>query len=392
MKRILLLILTVVLLLSMCACSLKEMLPSASPETRNDSYVPGSVNRNPETHQPEETMPQQTFAPAEDWTGVQQFTNDAGTSIDVVREEIGKIPAYFGVAYLGYFNGVGQRERAEWMGKAVPELVKYYPFVPEIDDAHTVGGEGHLYCVIAQDFTSSIEVTSIADGEVLYQSQNGDPILVYCNRNNDVTTADYAVTITLEDGTSFRWEPTLDELEYPNMLIGNERELLSWDFMPYEDTTGFNAQQWIEGGWLGPTKTGLAGDDVLEGQTWQINIWDSSRFYTLSFCPNGSDAYDGEAVMACYYDEEHSVLQAEWQGWWRIQCEMDQPSILELDLMLLNGEDKAAFENSAVISETYQALIPLSGESLLLVTEDGSAQLPLFPENEQAVELLLKYD
>lgn len=322
-------------------------------------------------------------------TSNQQFSNDAGTSIDILREEISQSTALFGVAYIGYFDSAVADETdidfGQWFHATSSSLAAYYPFVSEIDANHTIGTEGHLYCIIARDYESSIAVNTIDNSEVLYRAENGDPILLFCNRDGDVQMADTTVVITTADGTVCQWEPTLDEMGYLQLLVGDERELLSWDFTPIPDT-GFDLEGWLVEGWLGPTAVGLAYDNY--GSDWWISTWDNSVSYCLSFYPNGSDNYDGEVVLECFYAGK-STVQARWQGWWRIETEMEQPSRLYLELMLIDGEDMAAFENAATVSESYLAMVPQSGNNLLLVADDVGAVLPIFPEGVQAVELTL---
>lgn len=320
-------------------------------------------------------------------TSKQSFSDKAGASIGVVREEIGQATALFGMTYVGYFSSETAEENdvdfGQWFQATSDSLAEYYPFVSEIDENHTVGTEGHLYCIVAKDDGASVEVAAIDDGEVLYRAENGDPILLFCNRSGDARTADIAVTVTAANGTVCRWEPTLDETGHPQLLIGDEREVLSWDFTPVSDTE-FDVEGWLAEGWGGPTAVGLAYD--AHGMNWQISTWDDSESYRLSFYLNESDGYDGEVVLQCFY-EGKSAVQAEWRGLWRIETEMEQPSRLYLDLTLTSGADADAFENSATVSESYLALIPLSGNNLLLVADNGNTVLPLFPDGVQAVEL-----
>lgn len=320
-------------------------------------------------------------------TSNQQFSNDAGTSIDVLREEISQSKALFGMAYIGYFDSATADETGidfwQWFHAASSPLAAYYPFISEIDKAHTIGTEGHLYCMIAKDYESSIAVNTIDNSKALYRAENGDPILLFCNRNGDVQTADTTVIITAADGTICQWEPTLDEMGYPQLLIGDNRELLSWDFTPIPDT-GFDLAGWLSEGWLGPTAVGLADDN--NGTDWWISTWDNSISYCLSFYLNENGSYDGEVMLECFYAGDSS-LQAKWQGWWRIETEMEQPSRLYLDLTLMNGADMATFENATTISESYLAMVPQSGNHLLLVADDIGAVLPVFPDGVQAVEL-----
>lgn len=320
-------------------------------------------------------------------TDDRQFSNDAGTAIDVLRDEIGQSTALFGVAYIGYFDSSVADETdidfGQWFHAASSPLAAYYPFVSEIDEAHTIGTEGHLYCIIAGDCEASVTVNTIDNSEMLYCAENGDPILLFCNRDGDVQTADTTVIITEADGTVCQWEPTLDEMGYPRLLVGDERELLSWDFTPITDT-GFDLEGWLADGWGGPTAVGLAYNSY--GTDWWISTWDNSVSYCLSFYLNKSDKYDGEVVLKCFYAGD-STIQAEWEGNWRIKTEPEQPSRVYIDLKLTSGADKASFKDASTVSEAYLTLVSQSGNNLLLVADDVGAVLPIFPDGVQAVEL-----
>lgn len=358
-----------VLLFALCACSANS--PSGNSNSGNlNAETPGDVIVNFENSQ--------------------QFSSDAGTSIDVLREEIGQSTAQFGMAYIGYFDTSTAEETGidfgQWFYAASSDVAAYYPFISEIDNAHTIGSEGHLYCVIAKDYEASISVSRIGDAQPLYTAQNGDPILLFCNLDGNAQNADTVVTVKTVDGVEYRWEPTLDEIDYPNLLIGNERELLSWDFtVPVG--TGFDLEAWFVDGWLGVTDVGLAGVD--NGTDWWIETWDGSVGYFLNFKLKESANYNGEVTLECFYANS-SAVQAQWQGQWRIETALEQPSRLYIDMSLCDGADMAAFKDSATISESYNTLIHPSGEYLLLVADDAAKTLnPIFPEGIQAVELTL---
>lgn len=320
-------------------------------------------------------------------TGNRYFSDDVDTSIDLLREEIGKNNARFGMAYIGYFDSAVANDTGndfgQWFYAASSLLTADYPFVSEIDENHTVGTEGHLYCIVAQDYKSSISVTRKGDDKPIYTAQNGDPILLFCNLDGNAQKADTVVTVKTEDGTKYYWEPTLDDTGFPNLLVGDERELLSWDFTAISDK-GFDLEGWLVEGWVGPTAVGLAYDST--GTDWWISTWDNSVSYCLSFRIKESDKYDGEVVLECFYEGD-STVQAEWKGSWRIETEPEQLSRLYLNLNLTSGKDRAAFKNVTTVSESYLALISQSGNNLLLVADNTDAVLPVFPDGVQAVEL-----
>lgn len=382
-----------VLILGMTACGeggeAELTKPAASTQINKETFERADVTPTP--IQPTEVQAAETNNVGKEVseTDSQQFSNDAGTSIDVLREEIGQTPALFGMAYIGYFDSatadVSEIDFDQWFyGEASP-LTEQYPFVSEIDKQHTIGAEGHLYCVIARDYDSSITVTSIDGNEELYRSANGDPILLFCSMDGDAQKADTTVSVTTADGSVYQWQPALDQLGFPELLVAEDRELLSWDFTPIPDD-GFDLEGWLVEGWLGPTAAGLAFDS--NGTTWWIYTWDGSVSYCVGFYANEGNGYNGDAVVECFYTGDSDV-QAQWQGWWRIDTESDPTSRLYLDLMLVDGKDRLSFEYASVVTESYQALISQSGEYLLLVADDGTPLLPIFPEGIEAVELTL---
>lgn len=375
--------------LTFCILLLAGCVGNTNKEPSSTEKQSGQEPASTEEHSTEMTEPTEEHSDEKHITetGGQQFSDNAATSIAVLREEIGQSTALFGVAYIGYFDGTFVDETGidfgQWFYAASSPLTESCPFVSEIDADHTIGAAGHLYCVIAEDREATICVSRKGDKQPLYTAQNGDPILLFCNLDGDAQNADTVVTIKTADGTEYRWEPTLDDMGLPNFVVSEERELLSWDFTPIADT-GFDLEGWIVEGWGGPTAAGLAWDS--NGLDWWISTWDGSVSYCLSFYRNETDGCDGEAVLECFYADEPAV-QARWQGQWRIDTEMEQPSRLHLELTLKSGADRAAFAYAATVSESYLAMVPQSGDYLLLVADAAGAMLPIFPDGVQAVEL-----
>lgn len=391
MKRFLALIMISMLLLCACASQPSQV----SPGSASDSYIPEGLGvgkaddaSGDEAAAGAEASPVPGGSGEEEdvaYTGVQRFSNDAGTSIDVLREELERAGALFGVADLGYYEYIEQTgiELAQWLYGNI--VCSYYPFVYEIDEAHTIGEKGRLYCIVARDFDASLEV-STPEGELLYRAKNGDPIMVFANLDGDVLKGDIAVTVTLADGSACSWQPRLDESGYVDLPVGNERELLGMDFAPIEDT-GIDLDAWMSEGWSGVTALGLAYDEA--GTYWWISTWDNSVSYCLSFYLCSDDVYDGTAVLECYYDGD-TDLQAQWEGWWSMETQPDQPSRLYMELSLVGGADAAAFKKLEHITESYLTMVPPSGNNLLLIAENDEPRLPIFPEGVQVVELTLE--
>lgn len=310
-------------------------------------------------------------------TAAQLFSNAGGTSIDVLREEISRSTAVFGIAYVGQWSaavGVDSGiELEQWLESALAPLAANYPFASEIDANHTVGSDGTLYCILAKDFASSVAVSATDSGELLYRSDNGDPILLFAGSD------DLTVSVTTADGSEYLWHPALDaNQEHPQLLIGNERELLSWDFTPTSIVDDLFSE-----GWAGPTDAGLASD--ANGMDWWFTAEDAGVSYCLTFYLLDAGSYDGEVVLECFYAND-TTLQAEWQGWWRLETEEGQPGRLSIDMMLLNGADTASFQTASLVGETVQVMIHQSGNRLLLMCGEDGSVLPFFQEGVRMAE------
>lgn len=384
MKKVVSLLLALLMLLALCACGAGEAAPSvpdqASPSFRGDSLGQAQT-QSVQTDATEET----SLETQPTWP-TQRFSDEGGTSIDVLREEIARAGAMFGVAYLGLYSQAEMRYE-EWFDNAAYDLIGRYPFVGEIDEDHTIGTKGHLYCIVGGDFGTSVSAKTM-DGQVLYEASNGNPILLFCSRDGEGMISDTIVTVTTADGTEYHWEARLDGDNYPELLIGPERQLLSWDFT-YAFDTGFELTGWLMDGWLGPTAIGLAGTDVMNPMCWWLNSEEGNGIsYCLTFCPNAGTSYDGEVTMDCFYGDDTQV-QAHWEGWWRITTVMDYASWLHLDLMLMDGADQEAFSDSSVISESFMTLLSPSGENLLIVSDSTQTALPIFPQRWRFCELVL---
>lgn len=384
MKKALSLLLALAMLLSLCACGGEKPDPTI-PNRASPSYIGGSHEKS--TQPPIRTEPVETALPEpQTFWPTQRFSSDGGTSIDVLREEIARAGAMFGVAYMGLYSQA-EMGYGEWFESTAWDLIGCYPFVAEIDEDHTIGTRGHLYCIVGGDFGTSISAKTL-DGQVLYAADNGNPVLLFCNRDGEGLVSDTVVTVTTADGTEYQWEPRLYKENYPEPFIGPEGQILSWDFT-YAFDTGFELTGWLMEGWLGPTEIGLGGMDVLNPMTWWLlPEEENGTSFCLTFCPNASAYYDGEVSMDCFYGEDTQV-QAHWEGWWRVTTQMDYASWLDLDLVLMDGVDQQAFSDADVIAECFMTLLSPSGEKLLIVSDSTQTVLPIFPNRHRFCELTL---
>lgn len=353
-----------------------------------------SVSQENSSEKQENSVTQLPEKETVELTESQDFSDASSVSIDVLREELltyPSDPALFGMAYIGYFEYSPEAgiDYNQWFYHASTQLGNSYPFIWEIDEAHTIGTEGHLYCVIPQEYGASLSVRDLNSGEVLYRSENSDPILVFCNRDGDARKADTVVTIISEDGNEYDWKPTLDELGFPDILVGDERRLLSWNLKDSMSDRDFSLDSWAADGWLGPTQESLGFE---QNGSWNASNFANDSLYYLDLHYDGQpasmDGYDGVAELQFFYLDD-PMAQAKWEGSWKLETQLDQPSRLYLDLTLIDDSGLRDFTESTMISESYEVLIHPSGEYLLLLADDRTAQLPLFSGGFRVVELFL---
>lgn len=378
-KHMLLLLLAAAAVLVLFACEKREIPDSSQTDDDESSSAE-------ETEQITDVQTTDGQITDEQVIGKQTFSISAEKSIDALRAEIGETPAQFGMAYIGYFGHSDETgiDFAQWYEAASGPLAAEYSFVSEIDENHRIGTEGHLYCIVAKNADTSVSVHEAGDESLLYQAENGNPILLFSNLDGNAQAADMIVTFTGADGKTVQWMPVLDQLGYPDLLIGEERELLSWDFTPVPDSD-FVLKEWLAEGWFGSTALGLAWDE--NGINWWISTWDSSVHYCLNLSLHQTETQDGEAVLECFYADD-STIQSEWRGVWHLEIEMEQPSRLYLDLTLTSGADMAAFSDASTVSESYWQMVSQSGNYILLVADDAeTVRLPIFPDGVKAVEL-----
>lgn len=152
--------------------------------------------------------------------------------------------AVCGVAYVGFVEGpLGEGYRA--IIEEQKELMEWYPFVANIPEEQFVKTDGYdLYCIVPTSLDCSVKVEEVSMpenteawepiiGEVIYESETGEPILLKCNESDIFTNV--IVTITTPDGVEKKISPYLSLMD--GSLAGiNEDEsgLTALDFTRYE--------------------------------------------------------------------------------------------------------------------------------------------------------------
>ena len=379
-KRVIAFLLTLVLMLSLCACAQMAQLWAGTDEPNisvDSETPPGKPDKKP----PEKPRP---GAGGSDVQPAQAgFSAEAEQSLIWLRDRIDFPQTMFGAAYLGY---VEEDSRGDWLSAADQAMLEAYPFLAEIDENHIIGSTGHLYCIVPVDENATVAINRVQwnentytyeNTEVCYRSESGEPVLFFANLNGVAYEADTQVWITDNSGNSCEWYPSLDSMSYLWPCISETGDYLSFDFTEYgwQDVSSELAP-WLSDGYSGVYSWWLEGC-----WTTQAAAWDTGRTanYYLWFFPEDEN---GGSVDLDWQYEGSDLFEEMWGGYWEITSGMDGPSYVTISLSLVGGENYGVTDGPYYISETYPLLISPSGEEMVLGAGENGVSLPFMPQDD----------
>ena len=275
---------------------------------------------------PPATKPVETTPPASEPT----LTEKSDAALVSLRQALVETPQLFAVAYLGYAEIIDQNKQAEPFAIIKENaywLCEDLPFLMEIPQDRIVGETGELYCIVPKDENATVTVNKgIRDDDggqllyenVIYRSESGDPILLFCNSGG--WEPDTQVVITDSNGTVTAWYPQLDENQCAMPLRNESWEDLFFDFSPYREIVMAKHRQ------LKDTQWGMPAAEMLAGTTW---VWDGflkdgrETSYQVIFeedllsvrWNDGIDEQDHEYLYAPWeltYDEDFAILSIDF--------------------------------------------------------------------------------
>lgn len=379
-KRVIAFLLTLVLMLSLCACAQMAQLWAGTDEPNisvDSETPPGKPDKKP----PEKPRP---GAGGSDVQPAQAgFSAEAEQSLIWLRDRIDFPQTMFGAAYLGY---VEEDSRGDWLSAADQAMLEAYPFLAEIDENHIIGSTGYLYCIVPVDENATVAINRVQwnentytyeNTEVCYRSESGEPVLFFANLNGVAYEADTQVWITDNSGNSCEWYPSLDSMSYLWPCISETGDYLSFDFTEYgwQDVSSELAP-WLSDGYSGVYSWWLEGC-----WTTQAAAWDTGRTanYYLWFFPEDEN---GGSVDLDWQYEGSDLFEEMWGGYWEITSVMDGPSYVTISLSLVGGENYGVTDGPYYISETYPLLISPSGEEMVLGAGENGVSLPFMPQDD----------
>ena len=375
-KRARTLLLTLGLLLSLCACAQKEQTEEAARQHGiSDRTSCG------------EAMDTQSAQDA--------FSQEAETSLGWLRDRMNFPMTMFGAAYLGYVGGLSEDGFAAgfsgWLWETNEAMLREYPFIAEIDENHIIGRAGHLYCIVPVDGNATVAINRVQWNEktqtdevveVLYRSETGEPVLLFANLDGVAYEADTQVFITDSSGNICEWDPSLDAMSHLAPCTSEAGDYLSFDFTEY---AWYNAPSefagWLSDGWSGMTALGLAGSQST-GMGWitETMVGETSRYAYFSLRFYLEDETGGSVDLEWAYEDSDDFDEI-WSGFWAIQTIPDGPSYVTLSLSLVGGNSYGATDGPMYLCETYPLLISPSGTELLVGAGESGVCLPFMSQS-----------
>lgn len=187
----------------------------------------------------------ESFGAAVSGTGTEAWNPEV-----IQRQILADEGAMCGVIFLGFADeSVGNLESDREYYQSLFETRGYldgFPFLTEIPDTnyvHTEHGQ-EFYCIIPEDPGATVSVNQwITDankgfegknGEVLYRSEEGTPIILRCNASELVS--DVELVIVDSDGDQMKWYPALSTMDGCVFVESAEGAVYDFTFYDIENT------------------------------------------------------------------------------------------------------------------------------------------------------------
>lgn len=129
-------------------------------------------------------------------------------------------------------------------------------------------------------------------------------------------------------------------------------------------------------GWLGITATGITESSPV----WTISRTSDENItttYELLFTTDAAETDGGSVTLSVSSADNNSTFNGQWQ----IVCENERPSVITLTVTDADGN---------VISDSFDTMVALSGEELVMFNGEGGELLPFMTDSDPYSVLLLK--
>ncbi len=286
------------------------------------------------------------------------------------------------VAYLGYREKDGGASLTDWIRTNCAGLAEEMPFILSIPSERVLGGSyGDLFCFVPRDDNSSFAVNRVRwspgnsdvrpqNEEVLYRSDNAQPILVFSHCEEYSDEPDIEIHVIAGNGADVTWYPQLDDWGNIVLPAGSDGNAAMLNFTVFGDTTGLDYPKALgdpagDDWWLPPTNEGLADTTWLYGN-WSMELHRGS----------GDPDYFGVAEL-WQRPGDGQAYKCAYTGVWRMTDDC-------LELMISAGVGTST-------GGCFPILISPSGEQMYMQQSRSGAVLPFFEDGVTSVSLSLSY-
>ena len=202
-------------------------------------------------------------------------------------------------------------DAVKWIKENSPVFYKNYSFVEDIPSGQIAGTPmGELYCIVPFDENSTVAINSIVQDEngsgsyenVIYRSESGEPVLLFCN--NSGVDGDTMVTVTDSDGNKAVWFPGLDEKLMMNCPYNSNYDTFVYDFSQYQEILEKGHTSRKNSGWKLPTAADL-----------QFTNWSGVDYRGSEVIGSYKIEFGEDTAYIKWVDgdEEHEFKDVEWQ-------------------------------------------------------------------------------
>lgn len=242
-------ILLVAGLLLTVGCSTTSIEPKLPVKESSAATKPTEPSTEPETTEPEtteaseETLPEtEPTEPTVETESTQADDDAAYASLNSLRQAMIGTPQVFAVAYFGRTESAEPADPFVFMNEQAPQLCQDLPFLLAIPEENIIGeGWGELYCIVPLDTGDSMAVNGVItddNGEavyenVLYRSETGDPILLFCNNTDLQPDTQVNIVSGIVPDVIPAWHPQLDDALCVAPLYNSNDEPMIMDFTSY---------------------------------------------------------------------------------------------------------------------------------------------------------------
>ncbi len=310
---------------------------------------------------------------------------EADTSLLNLRQSMNNTSELFAVAYLGYVQDFYNESAEVWMENACPQLVREFPFVKKIPENRIIGEKtGELYCIVPRDESATVAVNRIIDSweygwevdEVLYRSETGEPILVFCNSGDSIPD----VQITVTNGFTVTYYPWISEAGKTVLPVGEEAIVQAKDFTSYDELSLSRYRLWTGYNFAAPKA------ESLKDTSWIFGYVGENGDYTEYFMELFAD---GDLRFTWFYGETMEI-QEEYQGSWSIASD-EKETYLKINMARTGGILYSEGEDAVYVQDQYPILFDSNEEFLLLGNGMNTKEMPLPVENMEIITFMKSY-